>query len=209
MALRPALDAIGAIAMSDTEPFVDFYEILQVDPNCNARVLEAAYHHLAKMYHPDHTGSTDAAQFSALSEAYRALRNRNKRKKYDVSYFRQFPERVSKPQLESDSSLEHGPALDDAEAHSRILTYLYKKRRENAQNAGVVGFYLQDMLQCSDEHFDFHKWYLKEKGFILLTEQGTLAITIQGVDHVISMSRTAKAEKLLLSQSGQAPDSPQ
>jgi hypothetical protein len=29
-----------------------------------------------------------------------------------------------------------------------------------------------------------------------------LAITIQGVDHVISMSRTAKAERLLLGQAG-------
>jgi curved DNA-binding protein len=77
--------------------------------------------------------------------------------------------------------------------------YLYKKRREDAKNAGVVGFYLQQMLNCSDEHFEFHKWYLKEKGFIVLTEHGTLAITIQGVDHVISLSRTAKAEKLLLS----------
>ena len=36
----------------------------------------------------------------------------------------------------------------------------------------------------------------------MLTEQGTLAITIQGVDHVISMSRTTKAEKLLIAQSG-------
>lgn len=189
--------------MSDGEPFVDFYDILQVDPNCDARVLEAAYHRLAKMYHPDHTGSPDTAKFSQLSEAYKLLRNRNKRTKYDIHYFQRHPERIAASRPENEPSFEEGPALDDAEAHARILSYLYQKRRENAQNAGVVGFYLQDMLQCSDEHFDFHKWYLKEKGFIVLTEQGTLAITIQGVDHVISMSRTAKAEKLLLAQLGQ------
>jgi curved DNA-binding protein len=195
----------GAFAMSDGEPFVDFYDILQVDPNCDARTLDAAYHRLAKMYHPDHTGSADTAKFSSLSEAYKALRNRNKRKKYDLLYFRHFPARVPKSPPEGEPSFEEGPALDDAEAHARILAYLYKKRRENAQNAGVVGFYLQDMLQCSDEHFDFHKWYLKEKGFIVLTEQGTLAITIQGVDHVIAMSRTAKAERLLLGQARHGP----
>lgn len=193
--------------MADGEPFVDFYDILQVDPNCDARVLEAAFHRLAKMYHPDHTGSADTVKFSALSDAYKLLRNRNKRAKYNIHYFQHFPDRVSKPRPESELSIEEGPALDDAEAHARILAFLYKKRRENAQNAGVVGYYLQDMLQCSDEHFDFHKWYLKEKGFVVLTEQGTLAITIEGVDHVISMSRTAKAEKLLLAQSGQTPDS--
>ena len=192
--------------MTDGEHFTDFYAILQVDPNCDAKVLEAAYHRLAKSYHPDHTGSADTGKFSQLSEAYKLLRNRNKRTKYDIHYFQRYPERVSKAQPETESSYEEGPALDDADAHARILSYLYQKRRENAQSAGVVGFYLQDMLQCSDEHFDFHKWYLKEKGFIVLTEQGTLAITIQGVDHVISMSRTAKAEKLLLAQSGRAPD---
>ena len=193
--------------MADGEPFVDFYDILQVDPNCDSRVLEAAYHRLAKMYHPDHTGSADTAKFSTLSAAYKRLRNRNKRAKYDILYFQHFPDRVSKSRSEGEVNIEEGPALDDAEAHARILAFLYKKRRENAQDAGVVGYYLQDMLQCSDEHFDFHKWYLKEKGFIVLTEQGTLAITIQGVDHVISMSRTAKAEKLLLGRSEHTPDS--
>jgi curved DNA-binding protein len=193
--------------MAGGEPFVDLYDILQVDPNCDTRVLELAYHGLAKMYHPDHTGSADTAKFSALSDAFKRLRNRNKRAKYDVLYYQHFPERLSKSPSESGLSIEEGPALDDAEAHARILAFLYKKRRENAQNAGVVGYYLQDMLQCSDEHFDFHKWYLKEKGFVVLTEQGTLAITIQGVDHVISMSRTAKAEKLMLGHSGQTPDS--
>lgn len=56
------------------------------------------------------------------------------------------------------------------------------------------------MLNCSDERFEFHQWYLKEKGFIVVTEHGTLAITVQGVDHVISMSRTTSAEKLMISQ---------
>ena len=56
------------------------------------------------------------------------------------------------------------------------------------------------MLKCSDERFDFHKWYLKEKGFISITEHGTLAITVQGIDHVIAMSRTTTAEKLLIAK---------
>jgi len=188
--------------MTDSQPFVDYYDLLQVHPASDAKALEAGYHRLAKMYHPDHTGSPDTGKFSELSEAYKVLRSRTKRAKYDRAYFQHFPERLSKSAPEQQSNLDEGPALEDAEAHARILEYLYRKRRENAQNAGVVGFYLQDMLQCSDEHFDFHKWYLKEKGFIVLTEQGTLAITIQGVDHVIATSRTEKAERLLLAKSG-------
>ena len=73
-------------------------------------------------------------------------------------------------------------------------------------NAGVVGYYLQNMLNCSDEHFEFHKWYLREKGYIVVTEHGTLAITIHGVDHVIAMSRSTRAEKLLIAQSRKAED---
>ena len=66
---------------------------------------------------------------------------------------------------------------------------------------GVIGFYIQEMLGCSDEQFDFHRWYLREKRFIELTEHGTIAITVLGIDHVISLSRTTAAEKLLIGQS--------
>jgi len=39
---------------------------------------------------------------------------------------------------------------------------------------------------------------LKAKGLIEITEHGTLAITIEGVDHVIAMSQTVMREKLLI-----------
>ena len=60
---------------------------------------------------------------------------------------------------------------------------------------------LQEILDCLEDNFEFHIWYLKSKGFIELTERGTLAITIEGVDHVISTSRTNFAERLLIAQS--------
>jgi curved DNA-binding protein len=83
----------------------------------------------------------------------------------------------------------------------------YTKKEENVlRTPGVAAFFLQEMLNCSDEHFEFHQWYLKEKGFIAVTEQGTLAITIKGVDHVISMSRTTTGEKLLIAQSSNPQD---
>jgi curved DNA-binding protein len=188
--------------MTGGQAFIDYYDILQVNPNCDAKILESAYHYLAKLYHPDHSGREDSERFHEVTQAYRVLRDPEQRAEYDRRYAQEnkdggtlkFP---SGAEVEIDGKA----ALDDAEDHTRILLYLYKKRREDAQNAGVVGFYLQELLQCSDERFDFHKWYLKEKGFIVLTEQGTLAITIEGVDHIISMSRTARAEKLLLGQS--------
>jgi curved DNA-binding protein len=186
--------------MASAQPFIDYYKILQVSPNCDARILESAYRHLAKMYHPDHTGAADTTKLNEVIHAYRALRNPDERAHYDRLYASNVGQDGPPPSSNA-MEIDDQAALSDADAHEKILMSLYERRRENAQNAGVIGFYLQEMLKCSDEHFEFHKWYLKEKGFIAITEQGTLAITIEGVDHLISRSRTTRAEKLLLERS--------
>jgi curved DNA-binding protein len=184
--------------MNDGQPFIDHYKILDVRPDCDAKVLETAYHYLAKKYHPDHTKNSETVKFNEVIEPYKILRDPTQRIEYNHLYSQKMGYVFAS--LPNEESIEEPPALDDAEAHSKILMMLYNRRREDAQNAGIVGYYLQAMLGCSDEHFEFHKWYLKEKGFIVLTEQGTLAITIQGVDQVITISRTAKAEKLQITQ---------
>lgn len=189
----------------NSHAFIDYYHVLQVNPGCDGKILESAYHYLAKMYHPDRTGMADTTKFSEIVQAYKVLRNPDQRAEYDLLYSQYRGARFTAASSE-ELGVEERAALSDADDHARILMYLYRKRRENAQDAGVVAYYLQDMLKCSDEHFEFHKWYLKEKGFVVLTEQGTLAITIQGIDHVISMSRTAKAEKLLIPQSSDQQD---
>lgn len=193
--------------MTSNGPFVDYYSVLQVNPNCSSRALESAYHLLAKKFHPDHSETADVAKLTQVIEAYGALRDPNDRSEYNLHYasltgfiF------ASATEEEIDAEVS---ALSDADAHAMILQLLYKRRREHASDPGIPGYYVQEALNCSDEIFGFHFWYLKEKGFILTTEQGTLAITIEGVDHVIAMSRTTLKEKLRLTQSGesQAQDS--
>lgn len=180
--------------MADGQEFVDFYKVLQVNPNCDARALEAAYRLLAKMYHPDHAATANVTKFNQVIEAYKRLRSPNQRAQYDLIYATRTGFKFNAGG-EDDSEQT---AYDDADAHSKILLHLYKKRRENAQDAGVGRYFVQKMLNCSDEHFEFHLWYLKAKNLIETTENGTLAITIEGVDHVISMSQTLMKEKLLL-----------
>ena len=194
--------------MTGEQPFVDYYDVLQVDPGCDDKTLEAAYHDLAKLHHPDHSGAEDTTRFNEVTQAYRALRSPEKRAEYDrlhVKFGRQSSYRHTS---NDDLNIEEKGALNDADDHSRILVYLYRKRRVDPNNAGVVPFYIQQILQCSDEHFEFHKWYLKEKGFIVTTEQGTIAITIQGVDHVISMSRTAEEQRLLTARTADTGEGP-
>ena len=192
--------------MADGQAFIDYYDILQVNPNCDAKILESAYHYLAKLHHPDHTGTTDSTQFNQVVEAYKILRDPDRRAEYDAIYSKNSNGEPFKfPSIE-EQDIEETSALDDAEAHAKILMFLYKRRREFAQDAGVVGFYIQEMLNCSDEHFEFHKWYLKEKGYIVLTEHGTLAITVQGIDHVIALSKSMRVEQLLIAQSKNLED---
>lgn len=184
--------------MSEDLPFVDFYRVLNVRPDCDPKALEAAYRHLAKLYHPDHPETADTELFSSVIEAYRALRSQERRWEYDEIYSRETGYIFSAID-ESDGGIKE--ALTDAESHSRILSQLYKRRREFPKEPGLGHHTLMETTQCSDENFDFHIWYLKEKGFVGVTENGTFAITIEGVDHVISTSRSAAAERLRLSQS--------
>ena len=185
--------------MQDGDGFVDLYAVLQVSRTSDRKTLEAAYRRLAKMYHPDHAEDADSAKLTELLSAYKTLRDPKRRAEYDAAYGERFAEEPN-PYAGRTQAYD-SDALNDADDQAKILMFLYKKRREDSQNAGVVGFYLQELLNCSYEEFEFHKWYLKEKGFVAVTEQGTLAITIQGVDHIISTARTERAAKLLIGQS--------
>lgn len=185
--------------MNDDNPFVDYYKVLGVNPGCSFRSLETAYHTLAKLNHPDHSEDADVGKLTAVINAYKVLKDHAKRVEYDRLYARMTGYVFT---IESDLHEERA-AVSDADAHARVLQLLYQKRRDSAQDAGVGHFTLQELLGCSNELFEFHVWYLREKGFILTTDQGTLAITIAGVDHVISMSRSVIKEKLLLGRPGE------
>ncbi len=190
--------------MTDDGAFIDFYSILQVDWDCDTKSLEYAYRYLAKLYHPDHPDTADVEKFNEVIEAYRALRNPEQRAEYDLLYVANTDGIETKDPLDDQAQVDEHSALGDAEVHEKTLRLLYKRRREQALDAGVSPFLVQEMLNCSDEHFNFHVWYLKAKGFIEATEQGTLAITIQGIDHVISASRTLKAERLKIAQASRS-----
>lgn len=183
--------------MDEEQPFVDHYSVLGVHPDCTDRTLEIAYRRLAKQYHPDHPGTADVDRFGEVIAAYRALKSADGRAAYNQRYA-EVTGFVFAWRSEEEEAI--GEALSDAAAHEKILNLLYKRRRESAREPGIGHYMLQEELGCSEESFEFFVWYLKEKGFITLTAEGTLAITIVGVDHVIATSRTAARERLRLAQ---------
>ena len=67
---------------SDTK---DYYRILQVQPNAEPEVIQAAYRRLALKYHPD-VEDNNSALMQELNEAYEILSRPDKRAAYDRWY---------------------------------------------------------------------------------------------------------------------------
>ena len=184
--------------MDQGEDFIDHYAVLGVEPDCDAKTLERAYRELAHQFHPDHGESADVIRLQMVLAAYRTLREPGTRGEYDAAHAAAIGRNREPLSDQPVPGAEDQPSpASDADAHERILQMLYQNRRENSREAGVIGYFIQQMLACSDESYDFHLWYLKSKGFVEITEHGTVAITIAGVDEVISNSRRTEAIKLL------------
>lgn len=176
----------------------DYYALLQVSPTCDTRILEIAYHYFAKRYHPDHDETADLERFNKVREAYATLKDPEKRAAYDRT--RVHGAQANGFTLDAGLDPDDQGALSDAQIHQKILSHLYKRRREYSKEPGAAAWLLQELLDCTDDEFAFHAWYLKSKGWIVATEQGTLAITVEGVDHVIQQSRDNLTEKIVIAQ---------
>ena len=72
----------------------DFYTILQVHPEADVEVIQAAYRKLAAKYHPDVSTSPEAVErMKELNEAHEVLTDPDKRAAYDRSLGNIFPQK--------------------------------------------------------------------------------------------------------------------
>jgi len=177
----------------EREPFIDYYEILQLSQTADQETIERVYRLLAKRYHPDNKNTGDAEKFDALVKAYRALSDPERRAGYDVKY-----EAGNSHQwnIFSPASPSEG-AEEDRKTYRAILSMLYTARRRDAGNAGVGIFQMEKLLGVPDKYLEFHIWYLREKGWIQRVENGGFAITVSGVDAVIENDLPLKKDRLL------------
>jgi curved DNA-binding protein len=65
--------------------FKDYYAILGISPESDAKTIKSAYRKLARQFHPDvNPGNKEAEEkFKEINEAYQALSDEQGRKKYD------------------------------------------------------------------------------------------------------------------------------
>jgi len=163
------------------ESMPDYYETLQVSPGADFETIEKVYRHLARRFHPDNTESGDGDRFRLVNEAFRVLVDPEKRAAYDVHYYSHQDRRSQILEVAASTDLSR----NDSAMHQGILTLLYTARRNDALRPGLGPMEIGRMLDCPEKHMDFHLWYLKEKGWIQMTDSGQYAITAHGVDAVL------------------------
>jgi len=171
----------------------DFYELLQVSPTADQETIEKIYRILAKRYHPDNSDTGDINKFTAISNAYKTLRNPEKRAAYDVEY-----ENLNQQQWKNITRTFSADGYEnDREIRKTILTILYIQRRESPSDPGVGPWYLEKMMEWPEEILEFHLWYLKEKKWIVMNDSGAYTITVQGVEELESDGSVIRRDRLL------------
>ena len=76
------------------------------------------------MYHPDNSDTHDASKFHEIVEAYRLLKDPEKRAEYDRSYATEKSESPRSFSLTSDIGIDEETAINDAKIQSNILLRL-------------------------------------------------------------------------------------
>jgi hypothetical protein len=178
--------------------FINYYEDLQVSSNADTETIERVYRLLAKRYHPDNNGTGNAEKFNIITTAYRELSDPVKRAAFDVKYEK---EQARKFKNLSETSASEGFETDQQIRHS-ILSILYIEIRKDPSHPGIGLWQLEKFLGWPEKILEFHTWYLKEKGWIKLTDTGGYAITASGVDVVEENELTLGKDRLIAYDNG-------
>jgi curved DNA-binding protein CbpA len=169
----------------EASTFTDYYEALELSANANPETIDRIFRYLAQRYHPDNQETGDRSRFDAILQAHNTLKDPAKRAQYDNQHKNYSGARWKLAEEASD-----GKGIQrDGDIQHELMSVLYVKRREDANNPGVGSVELERLLGCPTKHLEFHLWYLKEKGWIRRLENGLLAITVEGIDRTNSEPR--------------------
>src|SRR5258708_6833839 len=166
------------IPVANDDVFVDHYEALQVNPKADVETIRRVFHILALRYHPDNLETGNVELFSQILEANRALTDPHRRAAHDAqraqrnqTRFRIFENWESSRGKESERRKRSG-----------ILSVLYAKRQAEPERPALTSRELEDLLECPREHLEFPLWFLREKKWVLRSDNNRFEITILGVE---------------------------
>ena len=196
----------------------NYYELLQLSPNASQLVITKIYRLLAAYYHPDNKQTGDEETFKSVLKAYEVLSDPTRRSRYNIEFLGKeaaspAQPRPGGPAAEAARSREelrakYGAEADGAagdeglserELRKLMLMVLYDVRRNTPGSPQVSMLVLAELLGSTIENLAFSNWYLKEKGYIRISESADFTITIAGVDYVESELVKPESNKRVLS----------
>lgn len=170
----------------------DLYEILEVSSTASQETIERMFRYLAQRYHPDRdTG--DADRFDEIAQAYRTLKEPESRAAYDSRHRTNFDYQWSLVEEAGDNKNFE----KDSMIQERVLSVLYTQRKRDPRQPGLGSMQLARLTGCPHEMLEFHLWYLRDKGWIMRMENGSVAITADGVDRSLLLHRSEEKQKLI------------
>ena len=160
------------------KPAVDYYEVMQLNPNAEPETIHRVYRLLAQRYHPDNLETGNRNEFQALLEAYRVLSDPEQRAAYDIA--RQRHQQVRWKVFDQGQAMA-GPAAE-RQKRQGILSLLYTARLKQPHAPGIFIQDIEELMGCPREHLEFSLWYLKEVGCIVRGDNARYLITVKGVE---------------------------
>ena len=164
--------------MTETNSFVDFYEMLRVSPTAEIESIQRVHRALAARYHPDNQETGDLERFLLVNDAYKILSNPEKRKEFDAQY------KVKKENPLPVFLTKEFTEGVDGESNRRmgLLCLLYTQRRTNPVAPSLSVLDIEQLMFIPREHLSFTIWYLKSKRFVIQDDRSSLMITADGID---------------------------
>ena len=180
----------------------DYYEFLQISPNAEPATIQRVYRFLAGRLHPDNPETGDPDKFLLLKQAYDVLSDPDRRAEYDTTYKNQEPEVT--PLSTSVDFMDN----IDGELNRRlgVLALLYLQRRTNPYCPEVGLDQIEFRMGFPRDYLHFTLWYLKNKNYITLGDNGDSTLTALGVDFVeANRPNIPILNKLLTTGTGPTP----
>jgi hypothetical protein len=181
----------------------DYYEFLQISPNAEAATIQRVYRFLAGRLHPDNPETGDPDKFLLLKQAYDVLSDPERRAEYDATYKNVVEEEVT-PLSTSVDFMDN----IDGELNRRlgVLALLYLQRRTNPYSPEVGLDQIELRMGFPRDYLHFTLWYLKNKNYITLGDNGDSTLTALGVDFVeANRPNIPILNKLLTTGAGPTP----
>ena len=165
---------------------VNYYDLLQINPQAEVETIERVYRILAGRYHPDNQQTGDPDRFRMLTEAYEVLRDPVRRSEYN----RQFEVSPAGP-LPVFLGKEFADGIDsEAKIRIGVLCLLYTKRRANPDFAALSLLDMESIMGFPRERLLFALWYLRAKRYVVQDDRSSFIISADGVDYLESQLPT-------------------